>query len=219
VGTGAGVTLRRLLTTRTPPRRTQGKKWVGTLFGERDALATACGQVDAWHDSGKLHAAGSQLEACPDTGREHLQFWLSFNQNMRFSTLCKALPGVHLARQGAKNDWDAFKYTQKEESRVESEFSRTWGNTPQVRATGSHGVRCVFRATGGGLKLVVAVGTTLPRDISANHNIDPTIGPNCRTSDKPNPNPGFQGNMTPDYRSQKKRPRSELTPFSHPTGG
>lgn len=41
-------------------------------------------------------------ETCPDTGRPHLQGFVSFRIRAKFSTVCQRLPGAHIEKNATR---------------------------------------------------------------------------------------------------------------------
>jgi len=87
-------------------------RWAFTAYEEQWPI------VDDFNKSALVAEFGYQHELCPRTNRKHRQGFLRTKQQVRFSAMTKAFPGIHF--EVAKN-WDALiQYCKKEETRDKS---------------------------------------------------------------------------------------------------
>lgn len=87
-------------------------RWAFTAYEEQWSI------VDDFTKSALVAEFGYQYEVCPTTNRKHRQGFLRTKQQVRFSAMRKAFPGIHF--EIAKN-WEALvNYCKKEETRDKS---------------------------------------------------------------------------------------------------
>lgn len=100
----------------------QGRNWTGTWFGK---------DLDEGINELKLNCLFfiAQVEQCPTTTREHLQFFAHFNTNQRASKITSLLPGAHV--EIARNTNACIDYCSKDESRIRGPFTN--GVPPSTR--------------------------------------------------------------------------------------
>ena len=92
----------------------QGRNWTGTWFGKN---------LDEGIEKLKLNCLYfiAQVERCPTTNREHLQFLAHFDNNQRASKILSLLPGAHV--EIARNTNACVEYCSKDESRIRGPFT------------------------------------------------------------------------------------------------
>lgn len=104
------------------PKDVQGRFYFGTDYTLDRDYRSVCG----------LGYAVWQRELCPETGREHLQFFIEFTRRTRWTAVRKLLPGAHI--EPCRNVEAAIAYCRKEDSRVDGPYEF---GTHQHLCTGS----------------------------------------------------------------------------------
>lgn len=106
-------------------RVVQGRWWLGTLYAFTNDHRTA-----EWLPANRVQAYAGQVERCPTSGREHLQFCVRFTKNVTFQTV-KRLCGDGAHIELVRKPRDAWAYCQKEETRVDGPWVT---GTPDLRS-------------------------------------------------------------------------------------
>lgn len=77
----------------------RSKNWTLTLYLDKAPEGTTWQEyLQHLVDEDKLRFAAYGLEHCPTTGREHLQAYCSYKNQVRFSTVKKMFPKVHIEK-------------------------------------------------------------------------------------------------------------------------
>lgn len=87
-----------------------GTNWIGTYYGSRDSFVECLRRE--WYSK-------YQLEKCPTTGREHIQFFVRTNR-VRFSHMRKVFGNAHIER--CKSVDRAINYCSKVDTRIEGPY-------------------------------------------------------------------------------------------------
>ena len=90
--------------------------FVGTYFthdsDEPELLLQQLGELT------QCRGVVGQLERCPETGREHIQFYIELKSPRRLTYITRHLPGAHLERRAGTSE-QAREYCSKEDTRID----------------------------------------------------------------------------------------------------
>lgn len=114
-----------------PPKRDRGsfaKHWCLTVFNdaEKEWFKKVEAQCKYW---------SYQEEVCPETGKEHIQAYLGFEEKLRFGAIKDMFPTAHI--EVALNAPASYDYCRKEASRKPGGVSGSSGERPCHKADGS----------------------------------------------------------------------------------